>query len=148
MNLRLTILAACLFCAVSATAGTRDVNTTAYFVTTNQGQEITTPQGNQVTVGIQNHSNLVDHVTNEEFSQWCTGNASEAGGAGYCTIIADNGDVLWVSYLNQNGSGTWTVMGGTGEYLGATGGGTSTPGSQRGDGQAWTSTSTGTLTTK
>ena len=66
-------------------------------------------------------------------------------------IFADNGDVLWVSFVNRGpgSTGNWTVMGGTGEYEGATGGGTSTPPiSTRGDGLGWTNTSTGTIVTK
>ncbi len=137
----------CLF-AFGAAAETRDVKTTAYAVTTEQGTPITTQQGTQVVLGLQSHAYLVDHVTGEHFSQWCTGQASELGQVGHCTVIADNGDVLWISYINQGETGTWTVIGGTGQYMGATGGGTNAGGSQRGDGQAWTFESEGKLTTK
>ncbi|MEJ2089715.1 MAG: hypothetical protein P8Y69_14825 [Gammaproteobacteria bacterium] len=134
--------------AAVATADTRDVDSTGYAVTTNMGEEITTPEGNKVTIGTVSHASLVDHVTNEEFSQWCTGSSGEFGNVGYCTVIADNGDVLWVSYLNTEEGGNWSVIGGTGQYAGATGGGTTTDQSGRGDGQAWTFVSKGKLTTK
>jgi hypothetical protein len=143
-----TLMILCCLFAFSATADTRDVKTTAYSVTTEQGTPVTTPQGTQVVLGLQSHAYLVDHVTDEHFSQWCTGQASEFGQVGHCTVIADNGDVLWISYISQGDTGTWSVIGGTGQYMGATGGGTNAGGSQRGDGQAWTFESEGTLTTK
>jgi len=58
-------------------------------------------------------------------------------------------DVSWYSYVT---SGTdhvsWSVMGGTGKYAGATGGGTGTVVSRRSDGVSWTVQSKGTLITK
>jgi hypothetical protein len=68
--------------------------------------------------------------TGELSSQWCqiTGADKEGktlGGAGFCTVIEENGDILWV-WLRVTGDSTndWGVIGGTGEYVGATGGGT------------------------
>lgn len=72
------------------------------------------------------------------------------GGAGYCTIIPDNGDMLYVSFVlgAADQPATWTVMGGKGGYEGGTGGGTTATVSRRGDGRAWTRKSTGTITTR
>ncbi len=94
--------------------------------------------------------------TGETASQWCTGEQfpDEKGapmyGAGYCTIFYNNGDILWVSFKGNgaNKPGEWAVIGGTGRYEGASGGGKTEMVSQRSDGYAWTSKSTGTLTTK
>ena len=131
-------------------ADTREVSNIAYFVTIDDGNEITVPNGGQVTVGIRSHANVVDKVTGEDFSQWCVGEAGTDTGAGYCTLVADNGDALWVSYVFMPGEegSSWTIMGGTGQYAGATGSGTTSNVSERGDGRAWTSKSVGTLTTK
>ena len=134
---------------LSVAADTREVSNTAYFVTMDDGNEITVPNGGQITVGIRTHANVVDEVTGEDFSQWCVGEAGADTGAGYCTLVADNGDALWVSYVfTSAGSSNWTIMGGTGQYVGATGSGTASNVSQRGDGRAWTSKAVGTLTTK
>ena len=73
------------------------------------------------------------------------------GGAGYCTIVNPDGDILWVWFQNGGGGqsgGTWGVIGGTGSYAGASGGGTSSaPTSMSPDGRSWINTSTGTITT-
>jgi hypothetical protein len=57
--------------------------------------------------------------------------------------------MIYYSYmLGEEGEPvTWTVMGGSGAFEGATGSGTSTTTSRRGDGQAWTSQSKGSITT-
>ena len=71
-----------------------------------------------------------------------------ANGAGFCTVVQANGDVLWVWYkINGGGAANWGVIGGTGEYEGATGGGTSSMVSQGGDGRSWVSKITGSVTT-
>jgi len=114
------------------------------------------PNGKKIRVGFRSHATIVDQSTKEESSQWCTGEAQlNAAGeetiqAGYCGLVADNGDTLWLSFFvpSPRADGTWTVIGGTGRYDGASGGGTSTVASQRGDGYAWTLKSSGTLATK
>ena len=134
-------------------ADTEQVNSTAYQVQISDGDPFEMPNGSKGVYGLTTHATLVQN-DGQTASQWCTGemglgdNGEPTGVGGYCTIIQDNGDVLWVSYLGTPETGTaWTVMGGTGQYEGATGGGTSTMVSQRADGQAWTSQSTGTITT-
>lgn len=147
------VAASCL--AVFAYAETEQVNSTSNWVTTDPGQPVEMPSGAKGRTVMRSHATVVQ-ADGEVSSQWCTGHrgvdaGGQAGGAGYCTIISDNGDMLYVSYVLGSGEGeaaTWTVMGGTGAYAGASGGGTSTNVSQRGDGRAWTSTSTGTITTK
>jgi len=148
-------LAAIMACfAFGAHAETQKTSATAHFVVISQGDAFEMPNGDKGFYGGQSHATSI-REDGTMASQWCTGevgvnDAGEmTGGAGYCTIIEDNGDVIWVSYVNVAGQpGTWTVMGGTGAYEGATGGGTSTVVSQRADGQAWTGQSTGTITTK
>ncbi len=147
------LLAVSLLCSSGLAADTRKVSNTSYNVVIDEGEEITTPAGAKVSINVGMHGSVQDEVTGQSLSQWCTGEeaAVEGGsiGAGYCTLIADNGDVLWVSYVLHGAEpSTWTVMGGTGQYAGATGSGTTTAVSQRGDGQAWTTKSTGTLTTQ
>ncbi len=65
----------------------------------------------------------------EHYSQWCqaTGAAKDSkalGGAGFCTLIDERGDIFWV-WLRDTSDSTndWGVIGGTGKYVGATGGG-------------------------
>lgn len=147
------LLVATSLWSLSLAADTREVSNTSYNVNVNDGEEITTPAGNQLTLGAVSHGSVQDEVTGESFSRWCRGESGEVEGgptgAGYCTLIADNGNVLWVSYvLHGDEPSTWTVMGGTGQYEGASGSGTTMVVSQRADGQAWTSKDTGTLTTK
>jgi hypothetical protein len=144
-----------LFLSMSAAAETRKVSNVSYGVSLDQGQVIDLPSGKKVRVGMRSHSSVVEDKTREEFSQWCTSEAQldPAGKptieVGYCALLADNGDVLWLSFFNPGpGKATWAVIGGTGQYEGATGSGTSADSSQRGDGYAWTLKSSGTITTK
>jgi hypothetical protein len=68
--------------------------------------------------------------TGEFSSQWCQittagKDGQSLGGAGFCTVIEENGDMFWV-WLRVTGDTTndWGLIGGTGQYVGATGGGT------------------------
>jgi hypothetical protein len=127
------------------------VNSTTHWVIVDPGRPVAMPNGAKGMTTMRVHGTSVrsDGVLS---SQWCTGHqgvgpTGQAGGAGYCTLIADNGDMLFVSFMTgADDNSTWAVMGGTGAYAGATGGGTSTTVSRRGDGMAWTSTSAGTIT--
>lgn len=142
-------------CAVVAQAETEKVASTSYWVQVDPGQPVEMPSGAKGRSTMRAHATVVQ-ADGEVSSQWCTGHQGvsaqgQTGGAGYCTIISDNGDMLYVSYVlggAQDQPATWTVMGGTGSYAGATGGGTSVNVSQRGDGRAWTTQSTGTIVTK
>jgi hypothetical protein len=135
-------------------ADTQQIDNMAYHVVVEEGDPFETPTGAKGVYGVVQHATAVD-ADGTLASQWCTqemgmgDDGQPSGVAGYCTIIQDNGDVLWVSFIGGGpGSGvTWTVMGGTGQYEGATGGGTSQMVSQRADGESWASKSTGTITT-
>jgi hypothetical protein len=141
------------FFALNACADTEQVDSTAYQVVLEEPTPFTTPQGNTVLLGARQHASVVQ-ADGEVASQYCTGNAMPAeggglaNGAGFCTVVQTNGDVLWVSYkINGGGAANWNVIGGTGEYEGATGGGTSQIVSQGGDGRSWVSKITGSITT-
>ena len=136
--------------AVSVQAETMQVKSTTYWVIVDPGRAVEMPSGakGMATMRVHGTSVRADGVAS---SQWCTGHqgvsaAGDRGGAGYCTMIADNGDMLYVSFMTgADDASAWTIMGGTGGYAGATGSGTSTTVSRRGDGMAWTSTSEGTI---
>jgi hypothetical protein len=144
---------ACL--AQVAAAETEQLSSTNYFVIIDPGEVIDQPNGRKITIGGRTQGTLV-HDTGATDSIWCDfmNYLNEAGaatkGVGYCRSVTDNGDTLWLSFVQQfpSGAATWTVMGGTGRYEGATGAGTTENVSERGDGLAWTSKSKGTVTTK
>jgi hypothetical protein len=136
-----------------AQAETQAVSVTGHFVSVDQGEVVTQPNGTSVRVGQLSHSTNVNDDTGEVVSQWCRANTvlddSGAGvaGAGLCTQIYDDGAIAWVSFRNKAGQpGTWTSTGGTGRFEGQTGSGTTELVSNRGDGRAWTVKAQGTLT--
>ena len=141
------------FFALSACADTETIDSTSYHVVLQEPTPYETPQGRTVMLGGQNHASVVA-ADGEVSSQYCTGNAmaAEGGGmqigAGFCTVVAANGDALWIWFRNEaDKPTTWGVIGGTGQYAGATGGGTSTMVSQGGDGRSWVAKATGTVKT-
>ncbi|MFP6814845.1 MAG: hypothetical protein VB949_04145 [Pseudomonadales bacterium] len=141
------------FFALSACADTEQIDSTAYQVVLEEPTPYTTPQGNTVLLGGRQHASVVA-ADGAVSSQYCTGNAMPAedgglaNGAGFCTVVQANGDVIWVWYkITGGGTNTWGAIGGTGEYEGATGGGTSSVVSQGGDGRSAVSKITGTITT-
>jgi hypothetical protein len=152
----LTLTVGFSFLASTALADTQQLSITAYGVQTKLPEKVPLPNGKSVMVGGVSQSSLVNDKTGEVTSQWCNGDEfPDAKGAvmasvGHCTVFYDNGDVVWISYSGGavDQPGKWTVIGGTGKYAGATGSGTFTNTSQRGDGYAGTQKSTGTLTTK
>lgn len=140
--------------ALTAQAETMKHDSTMYWVQTSPGVAVEMPSGAKGRTVMRAHATVV-RADGEVSSQWCTGHqgvdaSGQAGGAGYCTGISDNGDMLYVSYLlgGEGEPATWTVMGGTGAYEGATGNGMSTVTSRRSDGRAWTSRSEGSITMK
>jgi len=137
-----------------ALAETQTVKSTAHFVIIDESEVVTQPDGTRVEIGGLVHAVSIDDDTGEQSSQRCRGNTvlddSDAPvvGAGFCTLIADNGDIAWFSFRNKAGQpNTWTAMGGTGQFEGQTGSGTGQIVSQRGDGRGWTTKFEGTLTT-
>ncbi len=152
---KIIVLLGCglLLCG-TVVADTQKVNSASYGVITQDATEITMPNGSKVMVGARNHAVLIGE-DGDSFSQWCTGStvtetSGQATGAGSCAAIADNGDVLWVWFLNAGpgSEGAWGVIGGTGQYAGASGGGKTQPGKLLGDGRSFTGTSTGKIKTK
>lgn len=147
--------AALLGASITVLAETQQVNSVSHFVVTDPGDPYESPTGEKGVYGEIMHATQIE-ADGRLSSQWCTGEVSLSGDnggvgmAGYCTIIFDNGDVLFTAYIGPGGDepSRWMVMGGTGEYAGATGSGTSTTVSQRGDGESWTVKHTGTLTTR
>lgn len=142
--------------ALQGNAATNQVSWTGYVVTTKLGEKTTLPNGTVIMVGVQNHASIIDDKTGEQSSQWCTYDLwlDEKGAStfmvGHCTLFLDNGDVLTASIAGttQDKPVAWAALGGTGKYLGVTGGGTSKMVSARSDGYADTWKVTGTLTTK
>ena len=136
--------------------GTEQGSWTVYNAVTKLPEKIDLPGGKAGLANGESHLTLVNDKTGETTSGWCTNmglmdaSGKPTGGAGYCSIFYDNGDVLWVSFTGTGPDQPtpWTVMGGTGTYAGATGSGMTTPVSQRGDGYASTTKSTGSITTK
>jgi hypothetical protein len=151
----ISLILAFIIIAPGASAQTQQLSSTNYFVLLDLGEEVQQPNGRKVVVGLRSHGNLVSD-TGETTSIWCdvTNELNDAGaatvGAFVCRQVYDNGDIVWVGGVQQlpSGSATWTVLGGTGRYQGATGSGTTENISQRADGYAWTSKSKGTLTLK
>jgi hypothetical protein len=139
-----------------ATADTRNLTSTVYLVNVSNGEQISLPKGGKVATGLVSHGTVVDKETGEVSSQWCSGAGFEdsagkpTNALGSCTVFSDNGDMLWLAFLNgaMDQPNTWTVLGGTGQNAGATGGGSCTLDSQRSDGSSSTATCTGKINTK
>jgi hypothetical protein len=142
--------------ASGAHGATEKLDITGYWVVMNRGHEMPLPNGSKVTPGGEAHATIVNATTGEQASQWCavTGYQNAAGDTssqiGSCGVFYDNGDIVWLSFLTTgpDDAGDWTVLGGTGRYNGATGGGTCKYESRRSDGSSWTSSCTGEITTR
>jgi hypothetical protein len=132
----------------TAFAATEEVSNTTYGVVIEQAREVKMENGTVVMTGGLIHGSSVQD-NGEVNSQWCRGSSvmgddgMPVAGGGYCTIIGQNGDMMFVWF----GGGKWGVIGGTGAWAGATGGGTTEPVSQNPDGYAWVNRSKGTITT-
>ena len=154
-HITVSLILVCIVIAPAASAQTEPLSTTNYFVVVDRGEEIQQPNGRKVIVGGRSHGNLVSD-NGETASIWCdfTNELDDAGvetvGFGHCRSIYDNGDSLWLAFVQKlpSGSATWTVLGGSGRYKGATGSGNTENVSGRSDGYAWTSKSKGTITIK
>jgi hypothetical protein len=137
-------------------ADTQMLKLTVDAVQIQQGDLVTGANGAQSRVGSLSQASILNDETGERSVQWCRGNAllDDTGmpttQVGFCTVVYDSGDLLWISYLGnaESGENTYTVIGGTGQYEGATGGGVNRVVSQRADGRTWTSKAEGTLTTQ
>jgi hypothetical protein len=138
----------------AAFAATTKIDSTIYGTTTKEPTEIKLPNGSTVFAGFESTGRIVGK-DGQESMQYCHGDGLQEKDAtqisvGFCAVVFDNSDVLWVWFRNDGPGtpGTWGVIGGTGEYAGATGGGTNAGVSQRGDGRSGTSTSVGKIKTK
>jgi hypothetical protein len=136
-------------------AETQSLKLTVDAVQIQQGELVTGANGSQSRVGSLSQASIVNDETGERSVQWCRGNAllDDAGmptvQVGFCTVVYDSGDLIWISYIGDapSGENSYTVIGGTGQYEGATGGGINRVVSQRADGRSWTSKAEGTITT-
>ena len=141
------------FIAVSAFAATEEVNSMLYQVSVEPNETIELANGVNVQGGGLIHANIVN-ADGEHLSQWCRGTfaskgESFLGGAGYCTIVDSKGDFFWVWFTPTGPtSNSWGVIGGTGEYQGATGGGMTEQIAVSPDGRTTVAKSTGSITTQ
>jgi len=46
------------------------------------------------------------------------------GGGGYCDMVDADGDIMWIDWRSHGTGSDWSVIGGTGKYKAASGGGT------------------------
>ncbi len=147
-----------LLCSVAAGAfaDTEQLDAIGYNVVTKLGEKTKLANGDVVLVGGEGHASIVNSKTGEQTSQYCNidtwvdANDVQTGGVGHCSVFYDSGDVAWVSVAQTTVDQpvTWTVIGGTGKYAGATGGGMSKVVSTRGDGYASTYEISGKIVTK
>jgi hypothetical protein len=156
-NIIVTLLTTVLCCAASGSnAATEQFSATLYDVVTKLGEKETLQNGTVIVVGEQDHASIVNDKTGEQTSQWCNYDywpdpkGMPTHSVGHCTVFYDNGDLAFIATTGTTNDQpvTWTVLGGTGKYAGATGGGTSKMTSMRSDGYAATFKASGTITTK
>ncbi|MCR9277918.1 MAG: hypothetical protein NXH85_08065 [Pseudomonadaceae bacterium] len=152
--IRLFAALCALMFASTMLADTIDTSATIYNTITEMPTEIQLP-GGAVVLGGGYSQGVIVQDDGAQSMQYCANTGVKQDddnnlGAGHCTVVYDNGDLLWVSFHSDGSGGpsTWTVIGGTGEWEGATGGGTTTFVSARGDGRSWTATSKGKIKTK
>ena len=133
----------------SAVAETQKINNVNYGVVVNEDQEIEMTNGVIVTTGGLSHATSVN-VDGDINVQWCrqtvaTKDGEPIGGGGYCTIVnQESSDMLWVWF----GQSEWGVIGGTGAWAGATGGGITEQVSQNADGRSFISKAMGEVMLK
>lgn len=151
MNKQITISAILAFFATVALADTQVVNSTQSAVIVSQNQTFQNSNGDSIETGGVTHITGHD-VNGEKNSQWCTGTFASKGedflgGAGYCTVVNEDGDYLWVWWRPTSPTANeWGVIAGTGAWQGATGGGTTETTTQMVDG-TWISQSNGKIVT-
>jgi hypothetical protein len=149
--LLLTILLGC----GNADAATVEFTETGTEVPTQSGDKVTLANGNVLMTHSQSHASPVNDKTGEQTSEWCSydwlldAKAVLVQFVGHCTRVYDSGDLMWISITGTKAEvSEFTILGGTGKFAGASGGGTTTVTSMRGDGLVNTFKNVGTLTTK
>ncbi len=152
--IKLIALLSTILLANFSLADTTNTSATIYNTVTEMPTEIALP-GGTVVLGGGNTQGVIVQDDGTQSMQYCANTGVKTDGegnlgAGHCTIVYDNGDLLWVSFHSDGSDGpsTWTVIGGTGAWAGATGGGTTAFVSARGDGRSWTATSKGKIKAK
>ena len=149
--MKVILLGTVLF-SLSAFASTEKINNTAYSVSIEENRTIELANGVALQGGGVVHATVVSE-NGETLSQWCRGTFASTGdsflgGAGYCTLITQDGDFLWVWFTPTGATESkWGVISGTGRYAGATGGGTTTQISASPDGRSTITKSVGIITT-
>lgn len=150
--IRVLMLTFCGLIWGAAHAATEQIDAMIYGVDVEPNETINNPNGHTVTVGGLTHATIIN-ANGDKSSQWCRGTTvsdgdSFIGGAGFCTIVSSEGDYLWIWWKPTTPEvNDWGVIGGSGRWAGATGGGDNTITTQFPDGRAWISHSTGTITT-
>lgn len=140
-----------LLVAMDAGAETRQLASTIYTVTVEQPTTGDLRDGTSFSRGglIQGQILGDDGL---HWSQWCRNSTAAkegrlVGGGGFCTTFTETGDMIWIWLRSvSNASLEWGVIGGTGQYQGATGSGKSEQTKTLADGtEVWRSS--GTITT-
>jgi hypothetical protein len=151
--LSLTIAACCA--TAFAGAATEQFAETGLELTTEVGDRIPLANGNVLVTHSQSHASPVNDRTGEQTSEWCNFDSLLdtkdvlVEFVGYCTRVYDSGDLMWISIRGKSAEASeFTILGGTGRFAGATGGGTTRVVTVRGDGRENTFRNVGTLTTK
>jgi hypothetical protein len=146
-----------VFCCVAglADAAAEQFSETGREVTTQTGDRVALANGNILVTHAQSHASPVDDKTGVQTSEWCNFDSlldakeTLVQFVGYCTRVYDGGDLMWISITGKSAEASeFTILGGTGKFAGATGGGTSKVISTDRDGRENTFKNIGTLTTK
>jgi len=130
-----------LFVSGVALGETITVDATGHYVRINEPEFLELVDDHELYPGYRRHISVTGKDGKAE-SHWCFGSNVMDGstlefGAGYCTALDDDGDVYWTWFeVAKRGGFAWKVMGGTGKYKGATGGGTSRASGSLPDGSA------------
>lgn len=124
-----------------AFADTLTIESTGHYVLLNDPDMIELEGDFEAYHGYRRHITAVG-LDGKTESHWCVGtnvmdDDSLSFGAGYCTILDEDGDAYWTWFqVRKRGGYDWQVMGGTGKYQGASGKGVSTAVSSLPDGTA------------
>jgi hypothetical protein len=127
MSRYLTIVLVMIISRV-AMGETVTIESTGHYVPLNDPDMIELEKKYEAYHGYERHITAIGKDGKTE-SHWCIGtnlmNDDElAFGAGYCTILDEDGDAYWTWFqVRKRGGFDWQVKGGTGKYEGSTGSG-------------------------
>jgi len=114
----------------AAVGETITIDSTGHYVPLNDPGMIELEKDDEAYHGYRRHITAIGKDGRTE-SQWCIGtnvmhDDNLSFGAGYCTILDEDGDAYWTWFqVRKRGGFDWQVMGGTGKYKGSTGSGVS-----------------------